>query len=97
MNMNLSDIHWILLVRSKLISRVDIQIFLIFTQHRFVHYPTTALTLKVLALALEYEPLKIFGLRIAHCTPSSCEPQLPLAYLVIATLGLCDDHVPTTT
>jgi hypothetical protein len=55
------------------------------------------LILKVLALALEYEHLKIFGLRIVHCTPSSCEPQLPMAYLVIATIGFCDDHVPTTT
>lgn len=56
-----------------------------------------ALTLKVLTLALEYEHLKIFGSRIVHCTPSSCEPQLPMAYLVIATLGLCGNHVPTTT
>jgi hypothetical protein len=56
-----------------------------------------ALILKVLALALEYEHLKMFGSRIVHCTPSSCEPQLPMAYLVIATLGLYDDHVPATT
>jgi len=63
----------------------------------FVFYPTMVLILKVLALALEYEHLKIFGLRIVHCTPSSCEPQLPMAYLVIATIGFCDDHVSTTT
>jgi hypothetical protein len=56
-----------------------------------------ALTLKVFALAFECEHLKIFGLRIVHCTPSSCEPQLPMAYLVIVTFGLYDDHVPTKT
>jgi hypothetical protein len=55
------------------------------------------ITLKVLALTLEYEHLKIFSLRIVYRTPLSCEPQLPMAYLVIATIGLCDDHVPTTT